>query len=154
MSNATVIEPVHRSVGVDCSVEEAWEVFTTGIATWWPTGTHSIGGEDVRDIVFEGQVGGQVYEVTADGSRQPWADVLVWEPPHRLVLAWNTGRSRPEPTEVEVRFTPYDDGTGTRVELEHRQWERWEDGASARSNYHTGWEYVLGCFAARAGARS
>ena len=151
--SSIVIQPVRRSVGVDCDVEQAWEVFTTGIYTWWPAETFSIHGKDVRDIVFEGQVGGQVYEVAADGSRQPWADVLVWEPPHRLVLAWNTGASREAPTEVEVRFTPFADGSGTRVELEHRAWERWEDGESARANYHTGWEVVLGRFAERAGAR-
>jgi len=40
----------------------------------------------------------------------------------RFVLAWKP-HSRPvPPTEVEVRFVP--DGEGTRVELEHRGWER------------------------------
>ena len=151
--SSTVIASVRRSVGVDCGLEEAWEVFTTGIGTWWPSDTHSLGGEDVRDVIFEGQVGGQVYEVDADGTRRAWADVVVWEPPHRLVLAWNVGALRAEPTEVEVVFTPYGDGPGTRVELEHRGWERWEDGAEARASYHTGWEYVLGRFAAHAGAR-
>ena len=145
--NSIVIEPVRRSVGVDCPVEEAWEVFTTGIYTWWPTDRHSLFGEDVRDVVFEGQAGGQVYEVGPDGARQPWADVLVWEPPRRLVLAWNTGASRGDPTEVEVRLTAYEDGSGTRVDLEHRGWERWEDGETARGNYDTGWELVLGRFA-------
>jgi hypothetical protein len=151
--SSIVIEPVQRSVGVDCTVEEAWEVFTTGIYSWWPTETHSVAGDAVRDIVFEGQVGGQVYEVDADGTKRRWADVLVWEPPHRFVLAWDVDERRGEPTEVEVRFTPFEDGTGTRVELEHRNWERWADGESARSNYDTGWELVLGRFAERAGAR-
>jgi hypothetical protein len=145
--SSIAITPVRRTVGVDCSVEHAWEVFTTGIFTWWPTETHSLEGEDVRDIVFEGQVGGQVYEVGAGGERHVWADVLVWEPPARLVLGWNVGAKRGEPTEVEVRFAPFEDGTGTRVELEHRHWERWEDGEGARANYDTGWEFVLGRFA-------
>jgi uncharacterized protein YndB with AHSA1/START domain len=151
--SSIVIEPVRRSVGVDCDIEQAWEVFTSGIYTWWPADTHSIAGEDVRDIVFEGQAGGQVYEVAADGSRHAWADVLEWEPPHRLVLAWDTGASHGVPTEVEVRFTAFEDGSGTRVELEHRGWNRWEDGESARANYDTGWELVLGRFAERANGR-
>ena len=55
--------------------------------------------------------------------------MIAWEPPHRFVLAWQV---RPdwkfEPdlaksSEVEVRFTPADDGT-TLVELEHRGFER------------------------------
>jgi uncharacterized protein YndB with AHSA1/START domain len=151
--SSIVIEPVRRSVGVDCDIEQAWEVFTSGIYTWWPADTYSIAGEDVRDIVFEGQAGGQVYEVAADGSHHPWADVLEWEPPHRLVLAWDTGARRGVPTEVEVQFTPFEDGSGTRVELEHRAWERWEDGESARGNYATGWEFVLGRFADHAGRK-
>jgi hypothetical protein len=48
--------------------------------------------------------------------------VLAWEPPVRLLLAWQiTAEWRFDPnllTEVEVRFTA--DGTGTLVELEHR----------------------------------
>ena len=35
--SSIVIQPVRRSVGVGCDVEQAWEVFTTGIYTWWPT---------------------------------------------------------------------------------------------------------------------
>jgi uncharacterized protein YndB with AHSA1/START domain len=149
--SSIVIEPVRRSVGVDCDVEEAWEVFTAGIFTWWPVAGHSIAGDDVRDIVFEGQVGGEVYEVDAEGKRRHWADVLAWEPPHRFVLAWNTGPQRAAPTELEVRFTPFEDGSGTRVELEHRAWERWDDGEEARGSYQTGWEYVLGRYAEHVG---
>jgi Activator of Hsp90 ATPase homolog 1-like protein len=147
--SSTVIEPVRRSVGVDCDVEEAFEVFTAGIFTWWPVAAHSIGADDVRDVVFEGQVGGEVYEVCTDGTRNHWAEVVAWEPPHRFVLAWNTGPRRAAPTEVEVRFTPFEDGAGTRVELEHRAWERWDDGEEARASYHTGWEVVLGRYAER-----
>ena len=148
--NSTAIAPVRRSVGVDCPVEQAFEVFTAGIYSWWPTETHSIGHAAVRDVVFEGQVGGQVYEVVEDGSKHVWAEVLVWEPPHRLVLGWDVA-GRGTQTEVEVRFTPYEDGNGTHVELEHRAWERWEDGADARNGYDTGWEFVLGRFAESAG---
>ncbi len=150
--SSTVIQPVRRTVGVDCGIEQAWEVFTTGIFTWWPTEKHSLTGEQVRDVVFEGQVGGQVYEVDADGERHPWADVLVWEPPSRLVLAWNVGAEQGEPTEVEVRFAPFADGKGTRVDLEHRAFERWDDGERARASYDEGWVLVLDRFVQRAGA--
>ena len=149
--SSTVIQPVRRTVGVDCGIERAWEVFTTGIFTWWPTESHSLTGERIRDVVFEGQAGGQVYEVDEDGERHPWADVLVWEPPSRLVLAWNVGAEQGEPTEVEVRFAPFADGKGTRVELEHRAFERWDDGERARASYDEGWVLVLDRFVGRAG---
>jgi uncharacterized protein YndB with AHSA1/START domain len=82
-----------------------------------------------------------VYEIATSGERSQWATVLTWEPPHRLVIAWQVNPERLG-TEVEVRFTP--DGDGTRVELEHRGWERLADGAEMRGNYDTGWDHVLG----------
>ena len=47
--------------------------------------------------------------------------VTAYVPPTRIVFTWKA----PEwdaATEVEVRFSPEDDGT--RVDLEHRGWER------------------------------
>jgi uncharacterized protein YndB with AHSA1/START domain len=108
--------------------------------------SHSIH-EHVREIVFEPREGGEVYEVSADGERGHWATVLEWDPPHRLVLAWNILNREGEATEVEVRFLPYDEGT--RVELEHRGWERVADGAEKRANYDTGWDFVLGKYVER-----
>lgn len=145
MSDALVIEAVRKTVTVDCTVEEAFRVFTTDAITWWPLTSHSINGEAVQQIVFEQREGGGVYEVTADGDRGHWATVLAWEPPSRLVLAWNVLERETVPTEVEVNFLP--EGDGTRVELEHRGWETVVEEAEAkRESYDTGWEFVLGCY--------
>jgi uncharacterized protein YndB with AHSA1/START domain len=71
--------------------------------------------------------------------------VLVWEPPHRFVLAWKPTSTPRPPTELEVRFTPQ--GGGTFVELEHRGWERLGDIAEeARASYGENWQRVLGRF--------
>ena len=40
---------------------------------------------------------------------------------------------------------------GTRVELEHRAFERWDDGERARASYDEGWVLVLDRFVGRAG---
>jgi uncharacterized protein YndB with AHSA1/START domain len=147
MSDALVIEVVRKSVTVDCAVEEAFRIFTADALSWWPVESHSIHG-DIREIVFEPRVGGDVYEVSASGEQGHWATVLGWEPPHRLVLAWNILNAETEPTEVEVRFLA--EGVGTRVELEHRGWERLaEGGAEKRANYDTGWDFVLGRYVER-----
>jgi len=148
MSDALVIEAVRKTVTVDCVVEEAFRVFTTDAISWWPTATHSLYGGKVREIVFEEREGGEVYELSSDGEKGHWAKVIAWEPPGRLVLAWNVGSADALPTEVEVCFTA--EGDGTRVELEHRGWEALaEDGAEKRGNYDTGWEYVLGRYEER-----
>jgi uncharacterized protein YndB with AHSA1/START domain len=147
MSDALVIEVVRKVVTVDCAVEEAFRVFTTDALSWWPVETHSIHGM-VREIVFEPEAGGELYEVSTSGEKGHWATVLEWEPPTRLVLAWNILEREGDKTEVEVRFQP--DGDGTRVELEHRGWERVAESAEdKRSNYDTGWDVVLGKYVER-----
>jgi hypothetical protein len=37
---ATAIEPVRQAVEVELELGEAFELFTTGIAEWWPYKTH------------------------------------------------------------------------------------------------------------------
>ena len=148
MKDALVIEVVRKTVTVDCSVEEAFRIFTADALSWWPVESHSIH-QAVKEIVFEPREGGEVYEVSEAGERSHWATVLEWEPPNRLVLAWNILRAEEEGTEVEVRFL--EEVEGTRVELEHRGWERLaENGAGKRDDYDTGWDFVLGKYVDRA----
>ena len=81
--------------------------------------------------------------------RYDWAEVLTWEPPVRLILAWKPNPDRTAPTEVEITFTDVGDGQ-TRVDVEHRGWERiGEDAAEARESYagYNAWPGVLELFA-------
>ena len=92
-------------------------------------------------MIFQGGAGGQVYERTKKGEELKWADVVAFEPPRRFVLSWNPSREQDRPrTEIEVTFTHVDGGT--RVDLEHRGWEK--RGASERADYDGGWDFVLG----------
>lgn len=146
MNGTLMIEAVRKTITVDCAVEEAFRIFTAGAETWWPTDSHSIFGERVTEIRFEEHEGGEVYEVSDTGAKGHWATVLAWEPPIRLVLAWNVREAEPLATEVEVRFVP--EGDATRVELEHRGWDALpEEAAKKRASYDTGWDFVLGCYA-------
>ena len=114
--------PVRRSVTVKASPARAFEVFTSGFSSWWPK-THRIGTVPLKTATIEPRAGGRWYETGEDGSECPWGDVIAWEPPQRIVLAWRIGTDwKFDPdllTEVEVRFVPLASG-GTRVDLEHR----------------------------------
>jgi hypothetical protein len=150
MNGTLILEAVHKTVTVECAVEEAFRVFTAGVETWWPTDGHSIYGEKVKEVHFEQREGGEVYEVSDTGERGHWATVLTWEPPGRLVLAWNILEREPVATELEIRFLP--EGESTRVELEHRGWDALaEEGAEKRASYDTGWDFVLGRYVDHAG---
>jgi uncharacterized protein YndB with AHSA1/START domain len=152
MTQGTAIAPIVKSVHVDCAVEDAFSVFTREISTWWPMRTHSINEESVRAVVLEEREGGELYEVVADGGRAEWGTVTVWEPPHRLVVSWHVNPQRPAPTEWEARFSP--DGGGTRLDFEHRFWERLGDAAAdARAQYDTGWDTVLEAYVERVASR-
>jgi uncharacterized protein YndB with AHSA1/START domain len=136
---------IRKSLHVAAPVERAWELFTDRIADWWPTRSHSIHEERVESVVLEGRPGGRMFERTADGEEAHWGEVVAWEPPRRLVISWHVNPERPAPTEWEVVFEP--EGDGTRVEFEHRGFERYEDAAAASAGYDTGWDVVLGRFA-------
>jgi uncharacterized protein YndB with AHSA1/START domain len=133
MSTATTAA-IRKSVVVDVAPRDAFELFTAGIASWWPVGSHSYGGDDVTDVAFERHVGGRVYEITAAGE-QDWARVVAWAPPESFALDWRIGDAAG--TEVEVRFGP--EGPGTRVELEHRGFSS----DDPRGRYQEGWGVVL-----------
>ncbi len=151
MSSAqAAIEAIRKTVTVDCSVEHAFRMFTEGIAIWWPLHTHSIsvmddGSDAPETAIMEPCVGGRLYERTHDGRECDWGTVTAWDPPHRVVIEWRVNPNNP-PTDIEVRFAA--DGDRTRVDLEHRGWERFpaDRGVEARSGYDGGWTAVLGAY--------
>jgi uncharacterized protein YndB with AHSA1/START domain len=147
------VEPIRRSVTVSLPVERAFELFTSGMTTWWPVETHSRAAmefedEDVKveSIEFNGYPGGSIVERMSDGRSVLWGEVVEWDPPGRFVMAWKPHSRLQAPTEVEVRFTPR--GSGTLVDLEHRGWERLtEDFTRLYASYGSGWIGTLTRFA-------
>lgn len=145
---------VQRSVTVNASPERAFEVFTAGFSSWWPMASHHIGEQLAVEVVIEPFAGGRWYERDPDGNECEWGFVTEWEPPHRVLLAWHLTPEfdfDPDPakaTEVEVIFTS--EGDGTRVELEHRGFERLlADGGVMREKVSAagGWSELLDLFA-------
>jgi uncharacterized protein YndB with AHSA1/START domain len=143
--------PVRKTLTLRASPETAFRVFTDGIDRWWPR-THHIGKSDMVKTVMEPRAGGRWYEIGTDGVECQWGDVLEWEPPRRLLLAWRLnpqwGYDPNLLTEVEVIFTSIGDGE-TRVDFEHRGFESMGamgDEARARVDSPNGWGALLGMF--------
>lgn len=144
--------PVKKSVSVNATPERAFEVFTARFDKWWPR-SHSIGEAPLKEAVIEPREGGRWFGRLENGTEAAWGDVLAWEPPRRLLLAWRIGADwKYDPgllTEVEVTFTP-EVGGATRVDLEHRHLERMGEGAEgARAAFDSdgGWNGLLKAFA-------
>jgi uncharacterized protein YndB with AHSA1/START domain/uncharacterized damage-inducible protein DinB len=150
----TADAPVHKTMTVHASVEDAFAVFTDGFDSWWPR-SHHIGKVPMAKAFIEPRAGGRCYSRQIDGTDCDWGRVLIWEPPHRLVLSWQiTHEWGYEPdvaksSEVEVRFTPELEGH-TRVDLEHRHFERHGAAGSAMRaavDSPNGWNGLLALYA-------
>jgi uncharacterized protein YndB with AHSA1/START domain len=157
MTKTIAIAPVKKSVTVKASPQRAFEIFTAGMTRWWPA-THTILKVAPREHIIEPRVGGRWYAIGIDGSQCDNGKVLVWEPPGRLVLAWQLNADwqyDPElMTEVEMLFTA-EGPDQTRVSLEHRYLERMgASGQRARDQVDSsgGWGAILELYRAAADA--
>ena len=148
----SLVESVKKQIIVNVTQERAFAVFTAGIDRWWPR-EHHIGKSPLERAVLEERAGGRWYALCEDGSECEVGKVLRWEPPRRLVLAWQiTADWQYDPafvTEVEVTFTP-EGPQRTRVDLEHRDLERYGDKAGAfrkAIDSAGGWDKIVAEFA-------
>jgi hypothetical protein len=137
-----VSSPLRISFDVACSAEHAFDMWTARIGTWWPS-DHTVSGDRDTLVVLEGRVGGRIFERTGAGVELEWGVVTVWEPHGRLGYLWHLGGEPNQATDVEVRFVHLDTGK-TRVEIEHRGWERLGPMADTwRDRNRVGWETLL-----------
>jgi uncharacterized protein YndB with AHSA1/START domain len=129
-------EPVTASVFVEAPPERVYEYFTRpdAIVRWMgdyalleptPNGRFAL---DVRGAPVRGRY-------------------LEVDPPHRLLISWGYAGSErlpPGASTVEVRLTA--DGTGTRIELQHRDLP-----AAETQGHASGWIHYLARLQAAAG---
>jgi uncharacterized protein YndB with AHSA1/START domain len=142
-----MIEPIRLGFDVACPVTTAFEIWTARTSTWWPS-THTVSAADRFEVVFEPRVGGRIFERTPAGEEHEWGEIVAWDPPARLVYVWHLRVDRADATEVEIRFIDCGDAT-TRVEIEHRGWERLgADGEDWRDRNRGGWATLLPHFEA------
>lgn len=123
---------VRHEVVVAVPIERAFSVFTKDFGKFKPP-DHNLLEVPIAETVFELHAGGSVYDKGVDGSESHFARVLVYEPPHRVVISWDISpqwvieMDHTKSSEVEVRFIA-EAPDRTRVELEHRNIERHGDG--------------------------
>jgi uncharacterized protein YndB with AHSA1/START domain len=145
------IEPIRITTRVRRSVDDAFELFARNTTAWWPLDRFSFDTARSCEVHLDPFEGGRFYERYQDGDEFQIGDVLRWEPPSRLTFTWKH-HDWAAPTEIDVVFTA-EQATVTRVELEHRAWERLGPlGRKNRDGYANGWPAVLSCYTTLAGA--
>jgi uncharacterized protein YndB with AHSA1/START domain len=146
---ADPIDPIELAFEVACPADRAFEVWTADIDRWWPA-DHTVTAEAGLTVVLERRRGGRIFERTPGGVEHDWGEVTVWEPPARFAYLWHLRRDRADATEVEIRFVALE-RTRTRVEIEHRGWERLgADGRPWRDRNLGGWSSLLPHYVAAA----
>ncbi len=147
-----VIESVKKHVIIAAPKEHVFNVFTQGIDSWWPR-AHHIGTSPMKQCIIEPRLGGRWYAISEDDTQCDTGKVLLWDPPNRIILAWQlTAAWQFDPdfvTEVEVNFTS-EGPNSTRVDLEHRDLERFGDiAAKLRESVDSegGWQLIMQNFA-------
>jgi uncharacterized protein YndB with AHSA1/START domain len=154
MNEAVSIAPVRKSVHVKAPIDHCFEVFTAGLARWWPL-DHTVGKKPVKKVMLEPRLGGRWLEIAEDGTETCDATVIVWDPPHRFVILWQINAQwQPDQSmksEVDVRFVA-DGAEATRVELLHHKFETMgtEAGTSMRNAVDGGWPGLMQRFVAEA----
>jgi uncharacterized protein YndB with AHSA1/START domain len=120
---------VRTAITVAVPPERAFSTFTAGFNGWWPR-SHHIGQVEMAEAVIEPREGGRWYERGVDGSECDWGNVIVWDPPTRLVLSWQLSSEWAYDadvwTELEITFSA-EGPDRTRVELEHRGLDAYGD---------------------------
>ncbi len=143
--DAPMLPPIVKTIYVPVLPAEAFELFTSRMAEWWPVESHSLSaaeGEVPEGVEVEPREGGQILERCADGKTRPWGRVTAWQPGEKFAVAWHVGRDAAEATDVTIAFARVDGGTC--VTLTHEGWEVL--GAAAgpvHGGYQTGWDLVL-----------
>lgn len=140
---------VRKRVRVAAPQALAFEIFTARMETWWPMATHKTGASECAAVIVEPRTGGRWYERGTDGVECDWGRVLAWNPPERVLLAWQLSSHWTfDPTlhtEVEVRFSALD-AHSTEVTLEHRGLEAYgADALAMRDTFASpgGWSGML-----------
>ncbi len=139
-------EPLRFTFDVACSAEHAFDIWTTRIGNWWPL-DHTVSGQ-AELVVLQAGVGGRIYERTRDGLEHDWGQVTLWEPPKQLAYLWHLGTDHSSATEVVIQFHPLSE-CSTRLEIEHRGWQRLgQMGEQWRNRNRVGWTTLLPHFRA------
>jgi uncharacterized protein YndB with AHSA1/START domain len=147
MNEVATIAAVRKTIRVKAPVAHAFDVFTNGLARWWPH-DHGVGKKPIQKVLIEPRLGGRWLEISEDGTETAVATIILWEPPHRVVMLWQINAQwKPDATmksEVDVRFLA-DGAEATTVELVHHKFETMgaEAGASMRKDVDGGWPGLL-----------
>jgi hypothetical protein len=136
------LEPVRKTITVRRTPAEAFEIFTARFGSWWPVKKFSLHQAGTETAVIEPRVGGAIYEIAANGERPRGARCACGS--RACASSWPGTRATTRARRRKSRSASWPRVDGTRVELEHRDWQKLgAKAAGTRDNYDQGWVFVF-----------
>ncbi len=130
--------PLHKSVLLPCSQEEAFRLFCDRINDWWPVERRHL--DHPESVISLGPE--RFYESDPTGRTLELGKVREWKHPERISIDWYPGTGPEQPTAVEVRFVPQ--AASTRVEIVHGPGPNSLEAFPLRApRYDASWDLVL-----------
>lgn len=144
-----MLKPLVSTIEVPCDKTKAFTVFIDEMDSWWPLDkftTTAFTGKASVSIRVEAEEGGEIVEVSPDGTEYLWGNIKQFEPYDFISMDFHI----PHPTEevkerslVEVRFEVVGKNK-TRVELKQSNWEAFGKRAKdLQGGYGGGWEIIF-----------
>jgi uncharacterized protein YndB with AHSA1/START domain len=144
-----MLDPIIRTIEVPCNQERAFTIFINEMDSWWPLGkftTTAFTGKAAASIRVDAKEGGEIIEVSPDGTEYKWGTIKNFEPYDFISMNFHI----PHPEDdiknrslVEVRFTVLSENQ-TRVELKQSNWEAFGKLAKdLQGGYGKGWTIIF-----------
>ena len=115
------LAPHRNVVELACSPAHAFEVFTTGMGTWWDP-DYTPDAATFSGIDVEPRTGGAVAMLHGD-DRHVFGEVTDWEPGVHYAQTFTLAMGPAAPSVLSAIFNPGVDG-GSHVVVEHGGWTR------------------------------
>ncbi|MGI8522285.1 MAG: SRPBCC domain-containing protein [Nocardioides sp.] len=133
------MDPIRHTVDVTATPEQAFEVFTVGMGTWWGA-DYSPDASTYTGIDLDPRPGGIVALRHGEAS-YPIGEVTVWEPGAHYAQTFSLAMDADHPSALDVHFAVVD--AGCRVNLAHGGWS--VDNSEHREKYGD-WPVLLDRF--------
>lgn len=112
------MDPIRRTVDVASSPGRAFEVFTTGMGSWWDA-AYTPDAATFTGIDLDPRLGGVIALRHGEAS-YPIGEVTVWDPGVHFGQTFSLAMDADHPSTLDVHFAS--DGDGCRVSFGHGGW--------------------------------
>ncbi len=141
-----MLEPIVKTITVPCSQDKAFDIFVD-MASWWPLEKRSMSliraGGPAKKLAVDAREGGRIVETALDDQEWHWGTFVKFEPHAFLQMTFHMGLPEDKTGHVDVTFTPIS-ASETQVELNHHNWEGYEDMAEMMyQGYGGSWDLLF-----------